>query len=340
MVFQINNKENNTAYTRLGKKLELENKSGLAKNILIQTVPANVEGRDFVIGDLHGCFDELELLLNHVNFDPKIDRVFSTGDLIDRGPYSLECLRLLEKPWFYSCLGNHEDILIKKAELIKSNQATNLGKDEIEYIESLMPVLPLIDQMPLILEIEHLIFDKFYLVHAEILPEHFLDTENKSYEMPEYLYVMEAMRREDFGDYFDKFFSRYKTRGDLQYALKQKLIWSRKMITYFYDIHKDAIQKQNFSFLKDEKAQNHIKIFCGHNIVPFPMKISQQYYIDTGAALGYNDNMKTLDIFTRFGHEFFGLTMIEVATGLTYNCVTSESKRGEIVVLPKPIYEI
>jgi serine/threonine protein phosphatase 1 len=41
-------------------------------------------GRDFVLGDLHGTTDLLRLLMEHVAFDPKKDRLFSVGDLIDR----------------------------------------------------------------------------------------------------------------------------------------------------------------------------------------------------------------------------------------------------------------
>jgi len=55
---------------------------------LIKRHPCNHQGRDFVIGDLHGCLPLLHRLLDHVRFDPAGDRVFSTGDLIDRGPFS------------------------------------------------------------------------------------------------------------------------------------------------------------------------------------------------------------------------------------------------------------
>jgi serine/threonine protein phosphatase 1 len=47
-------------------------------------------------------------VLDRVHFNPATDRVFSTGDLIDRGPHNLECLALLEYPWFESVKGNHE----------------------------------------------------------------------------------------------------------------------------------------------------------------------------------------------------------------------------------------
>jgi serine/threonine protein phosphatase 1 len=71
----------------------------------------NTEGRDFVIGDLHGCYDELMDKLLDVNFNKVVDRVFSVGDLVDRGPASLECLRLTGEPWFHAVIGNHEDMM-------------------------------------------------------------------------------------------------------------------------------------------------------------------------------------------------------------------------------------
>jgi serine/threonine protein phosphatase 1 len=73
--------------------------------------PVNRAGRDFVVGDLHGCVDALRYLLREVGFDPARDRLFSVGDLIDRGAQSEAALALLDKPWFYAVLGNHEDAL-------------------------------------------------------------------------------------------------------------------------------------------------------------------------------------------------------------------------------------
>lgn len=72
------------------------------------TLRPNAAGRDFCIGDLHGCLDMLECLLAYVAFDERRDRLFSVGDLVHRGPWSVECLKLAEKTWFYAVMGNHE----------------------------------------------------------------------------------------------------------------------------------------------------------------------------------------------------------------------------------------
>jgi serine/threonine protein phosphatase 1 len=75
-------------------------------------LPRNLLGRDFVVGDLHGHRALLESELDRLGFDPGADRLFSVGDLIDRGPDSLGTLALLEQPWFHAVLGNHELMLL------------------------------------------------------------------------------------------------------------------------------------------------------------------------------------------------------------------------------------
>jgi len=72
----------------------------------------NEEGRDFFVGDLHGMYDAFHTELRRVGFDYEVDRVFSVGDLADRGPDSADCLRLLHNDWFHAVRGNHEDFLL------------------------------------------------------------------------------------------------------------------------------------------------------------------------------------------------------------------------------------
>lgn len=75
-------------------------------------ISANREGRDFVVGDLHGELNRLQRRLDQVHFDPERDRLFAVGDLVDRGPDSAGLLDLLEMPWFFSVVGNHEMMLM------------------------------------------------------------------------------------------------------------------------------------------------------------------------------------------------------------------------------------
>jgi serine/threonine protein phosphatase 1 len=60
------------------------------------------------VGDIHGHFQRLQQCLEAVGFDPAVDRLFSVGDLVDRGPHSEAALDWLAQPWFHAVQGNHE----------------------------------------------------------------------------------------------------------------------------------------------------------------------------------------------------------------------------------------
>ncbi|MBA4502177.1 metallophosphoesterase [Marinobacterium marinum] len=79
--------------------------------MVVKRVGPNLRGRDFVVGDVHGWLKPLEAELEALCFDPVHDRLFSVGDLINRGPDSAACLELCRQPWFYAVRGNHEQIL-------------------------------------------------------------------------------------------------------------------------------------------------------------------------------------------------------------------------------------
>ena len=50
----------------------------------------------YFVGDLQGCYDELQLLLERVDFNPTQDKLYLVGDLVARGAKSLECLRFVK----------------------------------------------------------------------------------------------------------------------------------------------------------------------------------------------------------------------------------------------------
>ncbi|HKR11913.1 MAG TPA: metallophosphoesterase [Pyrinomonadaceae bacterium] len=70
--------------------------------------------RTIVVGDIHGCFDELKDLLDKVGLGPD-DRVVSVGDLITKGPKSREVLELfMTDARFTTVMGNHDLALRRK----------------------------------------------------------------------------------------------------------------------------------------------------------------------------------------------------------------------------------
>ena len=75
--------------------------------------PRNEDGRDFVVGDIHGMFEALESALKSLEFRTGLDRLFSVGDLIDRGPNSAHADRWIRDcPWFHAVRGNHDQMLL------------------------------------------------------------------------------------------------------------------------------------------------------------------------------------------------------------------------------------
>lgn len=100
------------ACARPRKQRNRRSVSALSTIARCQRLAANSAGRDLVVGDLHGHRSLFERVLERMNFDPARDRVLSVGDLIDRGPESLDTLALIEQPWFHAVLGNHELMLL------------------------------------------------------------------------------------------------------------------------------------------------------------------------------------------------------------------------------------
>lgn len=156
---------------------------------LVRALPSNQLGRDFVVGDLHGCFDLLDRLLDFVQFDPACDRLFSVGDLVDRGPDSLRSLEFLESPWFHAVKGNHETLLLDFFEpylasgmmdywdeVAGSGLWLNGGEwvgacylpDEARMTESFDRLLEQLRDLPLI-QVVGQGAERFHVVHAELV---------------------------------------------------------------------------------------------------------------------------------------------------------------------------
>lgn len=97
---------------------------------LVSRFDANTTGRDLIVGDIHGHFTKLRHALDDVGFKPDAgDRLFSVGDLVDRGPESAEAMDWLMEPWFHAVQGNHEDMAIRwpDGDMDAANYAVNGG---------------------------------------------------------------------------------------------------------------------------------------------------------------------------------------------------------------------
>lgn len=124
-----------------------------------------MESRTIVVGDIHGCYDELIGLLDQVRFGEK-DRVVCVGDLITKGPKSREVLELfMTDPRFSTVIGNH-DLAIRRrwngedVELKPSQKETH---KELKADKDLFT--PFLNSLPFIIDLKtHLV------VHAGLRP--------------------------------------------------------------------------------------------------------------------------------------------------------------------------
>ncbi len=125
-------------------------------------------GRVFVCGDIHGCYDELMRALEIVSFDKSRDQLFALGDLVDRGPRSEDCVRLLSEPWFFSIKGNHEVLMEEAAKGNSAMHMVNGGGwfsllDQIERDE----LAAMVAELPVAMTVVTPSGRKIGLVHAE-----------------------------------------------------------------------------------------------------------------------------------------------------------------------------
>jgi RNA ligase len=124
--------------------------------------------RHLIVGDIHGCLDELRALLAQVDFQPDRDVLVSVGDLVDRGPKIRETIEFcFGLPAFHMVLGNHEDKLLRYLRGNKVQVSGGLQDTIAAFADSFPPELMLrLEALPIILRTP-----SGYVVHAGFNPE-------------------------------------------------------------------------------------------------------------------------------------------------------------------------
>jgi bis(5'-nucleosyl)-tetraphosphatase (symmetrical) len=122
----------------------------------------------YAIGDLQGCLDELQELLELIHYQPDNDLLWFTGDLVNRGPKSLESLRYVRElgDSAVTVLGNH-DLHLLAAAFDPVHARSNDTLDHILTAPDRDELLHWLRRRPLLHHDEEL---GFTMVHAGLLP--------------------------------------------------------------------------------------------------------------------------------------------------------------------------
>lgn len=211
----------------------------------------NTIGQDYIVGDLHGCLEDLNILLEYISFDKSVDRLFSVGDLVDRGPNSIGCLRLLREPWFHSVIGNHEQMMVdalhKKDFHLLNHWIINGGawhsQLEVEEQFEVHDLIAVVKKLPLVIVIGKDSDNRINIVHAEM-------NRDKSYD---------DATDEDIDDWFF---------DDIN---ENNMVWGRQIV-------------QLKSLFANKPRAGLSLTVVGHTPVDFPVNILSHMYIDTAAV--------------------------------------------------------
>jgi serine/threonine protein phosphatase 1 len=254
-------------------------------NPIVGYLTENKEGRDFVVGDIHGMTSLLGKILKHVEFDKTKDRLISVGDLVDRGTDNFGALKLLDQPWFHAVLGNHEDLARYSMLLALKQQGLDpeeyrkvdyqdLAEQKFLHIRNggdwinqpeftnafCLEYIRKISAMPLILVVGKDAPHRYHVVHSEILSWDGKLVTN---------------------EYIDNL----QHEADNVYGT-QNFFWGRNMFgnpNMYTAITTGVIGKPSHPRWQDFQSVDLAWTYCGHTPKDLPMIVGRQINLDTCA---------------------------------------------------------
>ncbi|WP_455201767.1 symmetrical bis(5'-nucleosyl)-tetraphosphatase [Kaarinaea lacus] len=153
----------------------------------------------YAIGDIQGCYDDLQALLDTLKFDFRQDTLWLTGDLVNRGPRSLEVLRFIKSlgECAVTVLGNHDLHLL----------AVAYGHEPPKKDDTLDPVLGAPDRDELLQWLRtrpllhHDEIRNLTLIHAGLAPQWSLQDAIQCAQE-----VESELRSDNFGDFLSRMY--------------------------------------------------------------------------------------------------------------------------------------
>jgi serine/threonine protein phosphatase 1 len=244
----------------------------------------------------------------HVNFDQFRDRLFSVGDLIDRGPDSLRCLELIAEPWFYTVQGNHEiamlgfflsyliDGSLNDLEDIHDTGFLDYGGEwVVPYFQSENKCmsdefnrgLARIVDLPLMLVVGEN-ENRFHVCHAEL--------------------VKPDLTGSDSAVWLDCDIDRWLAEASIPTEAQNNIYWGRALM------HSKLVDQEQY------KVQPGLsRTFCGHTYARKPRQALSHYCLDTGAFFSADANDNNTE---------YGLTLFDVQAS---RCFSKAYSKADVI---------
>jgi bis(5'-nucleosyl)-tetraphosphatase (symmetrical) len=244
----------------------------------------------YAIGDVQGCVQALHRLLETIHFNPPDDRLWLVGDLVNRGPQSLEVLRFIKQlgASAMTVLGNHDVHLLAAW----ANVTTLNPKDTIHSVLS----APDADELLTWLRFRPLIHveDGWCVVHAGLLPSWSIpEVQNLAHE------VEEVLQHTDFHRYLPAMYFRKDILPSPHLSFEERLSLTTTVLTRLRICTREGIPEFSFKghpkeapqgfmpwFRVPDRASRHYPIIFGHWSALGVVTEQGTYGIDGGCVWG------------------------------------------------------
>ena len=138
----------------------------------------------WIVGDIHGCYDELMALIAKMHIDTQQDKIYLLGDLINRGPKSLEVIEyVMENDHVETILGNHDIHLIAQY-FHREVKKPSKELQQLLDVPQAETIIQWLRHRPFVIQLDNNI-----LVHAGIHPNWTIEqTLNYNQELSDFFY--------------------------------------------------------------------------------------------------------------------------------------------------------
>lgn len=273
----------------------------------------------YAIGDVQGCYDELLRLLDAITFNEQSDQLWFVGDLVNRGPKSLETLRFIKAlgDSAVAVLGNHDMHLLAAACSVPSSN-TKAALKEVLAAPDRDELIDWLRHRPLFHHDEH-----FCMVHAGIPPQwDFKKTQKMAQEVEKALQsnAYKSLLKAMYGD-----------KPDLWSPVLRGTSRLRFIINCFTRMrYCDAEGRLEMNFNGSPGSQpNHLMPWF---TVPNRKSVDMKIVFGHWSSLGYYEghNCYAIDTGCLWGGQLTALKLGEQVVRFSIDCSDYKNKVGKI----------